>query len=653
MNNPGLSGDENRESLQGTAHNVHPLRKLLFGKPFKTEDHEHSLIPKITALPVFASDAISSVAYATQEMFLALSVAGTAALVYAQNIAIAIAILLVIVAISYQQTITAYPTGGGSYIVAKDNIGTVFGLIAAAALLIDYVLTVATSIAAGVQNLVPTAPMFRHHEVLLCVFFVLVLLIANLRGMRESGPLFAIPTYTFVLACLSLIFLGFLGPSIGWHYVVPSHPDLVLTEVKAAGLALILNAFARGCSAMTGTEAISDGVPSFQEPKAHNAIVTLRWMAAILATLFIGITMLAIKLRIQYDDTHHVPVIDQLNSIVFGKGSTFYYILQGSTVAILVLAANTSFADFPRLCSFLARDGFMPRQLNNLGDKLTFTNGIIMLGVCSIILLVAFGGNTDKLVPLYAIGVFIAFTLSQSGMVVHWFVEKGAGWKVKAVLNGVGAVATTLVLLTISYEKVYLDVVHNRGREFGWIVIVLICILYAMFMLINRHYSHLKRSLAMDNYMISNAPVSNTILVLVPRINRGSMKAIEYGNGLGGDVRGVHIEIDPTTSPLLVNEWEKWAGDMPLVILPSPYRSVVKPLLAYLDEVERERPGAHITVVVPEAVTGKWWHSLLHANYGALIKLYLLNRRNVIVANVRYFVDEYQPDQQDGYESIQ
>ncbi|MEP6756409.1 MAG: APC family permease, partial [Chthonomonadales bacterium] len=437
---------EHRESQLGNIHTVHPIRKLLFGKPVKSDESEHSLLPKIVALPVYASDAISSVAYATQEILLALSIAGTGALGYAQYIAWSIAALLVIVVISYTQTITAYPSGGGSYIVAKENIGVTFGLIAAGALLIDYVLTVATSIASGVQNLMPMLPhSMLHREVLLCVGFVMLLLLANLRGLKESGSLFAIPTYTFVLGCLALIFFGFFGPLFGWHI---SAMPVEIDNAKAAqnmGFALILAAFAKGCSAMTGTEAISNGVPSFKEPKSQNAINTLRWMAVILGTLFIGITLLAIKLNIRYDENHKVAVIDQLNALVFHKGSILYYVLQISTVAILVLAANTSFADFPRLSSILARDGYMPRQLNNLGDKLTFTNGIIVLCFFSVALLLAFGGDTDKLVPLYAIGVFIAFTLSQTGMVVHWFREKGRGWQAKAITNGVGALATLLV----------------------------------------------------------------------------------------------------------------------------------------------------------------------------------------------------------------
>lgn len=633
-----VTGSRKRRGL----HPINPLRILLFGRPTPTERQEHARLPKILALPVFASDAISSSVYATQEILLALSVAGATALVFTVKISAAICILLAIVAISYTQTIMAYPSGGGSYIVAKDNLGVKFGLVAAAALLIDYILTVATSMASGVQNLVsvPVMHRFHGHEVALCVGFVLLLVAANLRGLKESGTVFAIPTYAFVLSAFAMIGFGLFGPALfGWHLNAPSAaPPDALTPVKGIGLALFLNAFSRGCAALTGTEAISNGVPAFRKPESRNAAVTLIWMAVILGALFVGISVLAVRVGVVYVKDSE-PVIDQLNSVVFGKGSWFYYVIQAATVAILVLAANTSFADFPRLSSILARDGFMPRQLSNLGDKLTFTNGILLLGVACALVLVLFGGNTDRLIPLYAIGVFIAFTLSQTGMVVHWYRLKTPGWTVKAAINGIGALATLIVLLTNSYEKIILDLVQNRGREFGWIIIVLVAVLYLMFLGIRRHYAHLKDALSMEGYHPAAPTAANTILILVPRMHRGVMKALEYGGALAADVRAVHIEADPAETPSLRNEWEKYAGDIPLVILHSPYRSVIAPLLAYLDEVERERPGASITVIVPEAYTGKWWHSLLHANYGALIKLYLLNRHNVIVTNVRYFVD--------------
>lgn len=624
-------------------HTINPLRLFLFGKPIETERQEHTLLPKILALPVFASDAISSSAYATQEILLALSVAGTAALAYTIHLSVAIAVLLIIVAISYTQTIHAYPSGGGSYIVAKENIGVKFGLVAAAALLLDYILTVATSIASGVQNLV-AMPFMQHlkgHEVLLCVAFVLLLMLANLRGLKESGAVFAIPTYMFVLSAYALIIFGLFGPTLfHWHLNPAVEPPTPLKAVGGLGMALLLNAFARGCSAMTGTEAISNGVPAFKQPAARNAAITLGWMAFVLGTLFVGISVLAVQTHIVYVNGSE-PVIDQLNSIVFGKGAWFYYVLQLATVAILVLAANTSFADFPRLASILARDGFMPRQLSNLGDKLTFSNGIVLLGLFSAVLIAAFGGDTDRLIPLYAIGVFIAFTLSQLGMVMHWWREKGKGWATKAIINGLGALATFVVLLTIAYEKVWRDIFFNHGRDLGWIILVLIVLLYIMFRSIEKHYNHLRAALSTRGMIHEEKPKANTVLVLVPSLHKGIVSALQYARGLSPDVRAIHIDINPPETARLMEEWDTWSEDIPLVVLSSPYRSVIGPLLSYLNEVDRERPGAYTTVIVPEFVTGKWWHTLLHANYGAWIKLYLLKRKHVIVTNVRYFVDSH------------
>jgi amino acid transporter len=625
---------------------LHFLRRFVIGRPIPTARQEHSKLPKILALPVFASDAISSSVYATQEILLALSVAGAAALAFTIHISVAIAVLLTIVAISYTQTVFAYPSGGGSYIVAKDNLGVKFGLIGAAALLIDYILTVATSIASGVQNLVsmPGLQHLKGHEVLLCVAAILILALANLRGLKESGTVFAIPTYCFVLSCYAMILLGLFGPSLfGWHLhpssdTTHSDPNL-LKATQGLGIALLLNAFARGCAAITGTEAISNGVPAFTKPESRNAAITLGWMAFILGTLFIGISVLAYHVHLVYVDGSD-PVIDQLNSIVFGKGTWFYYVLQAATVAILVLAANTSFADFPRLSAILARDGFMPRPLANIGDKLTFSNGIVLLGVFAAILIAVFGGSTDRLIPLYAIGVFIAFTLSQTGMVLHWWRERGRGWLIKALINGLGAFATFVVLCTITYEKVVADLLHNYGREFGWIILVLIVILYQAFRGIQRHYAHLRVALSMEHYQPTEKPRPNTVLVLVPRVNRGVMAALDYARGLSADVRALHIAINAEEIPALKEQWERWVQTIPLVILDSPYRTIIGSLLSYLNAVDQERPDAHITVIVPEAVTGKWWHSLLHANYGAWIKLYLLHRKNIVVTNVRYFVDE-------------
>jgi amino acid transporter len=631
-------------------HAVSPLRKLFFGRPTPTERQEHSRLPKILALPVFASDAISSVAYATQQILLALGAAGLWTL---QNrdlytgltlgITGAIVFLLVVVATSYWQTIFAYPSGGGSYIVSKENLGTAAGLIAGAALLIDYVLTVAVSIASGVQNLLSTPVMapWSHDLVPFCLLFIVILTLANLRGLKESGTMFAIPTYLFVGMAGLMIALGIAGHYTPLDQVLPAEdrsiPPQAFHADSLLGLALVglvLRGFANGCSAMTGVEAVSNGIPAFRKPESRNAALTLLAMACILGAVFLGISWLAVKLHVIYwEHGKHTatPVIDQLSSSIFGKGSALYYAMQLATTAILVLAANTSYADFPRLGSIMARDGFLPRQLSNLGDKLVYSNGIVLLGLFASLLIVVFHGKVDDLIPLYAVGVFTAFTLSQSGMVKHWRSERSRGWAGKATVNGIGAVCTGVVLLDIIYEK---------GPEGAWVVIVLVGILYWLFRVIHRHYASLRAALSMESYQPPAAPVSNTVLVMVPSIHRGIMPALDYGRSIAGDVRAVNIETDESRTPRLKELWERWGDDVPLVVLPSPYRSVVGPLLAYLDEVDRERPNTRVTVVVPESVTGKWWHSLLHANYGAWIKLYLLGRKNVIVANVRYFVDE-------------
>lgn len=624
-------------SRLSSIYTTNPIRRLLLGAPLQSAHHERTLLPKILALPVFASDAISSSVYATQEILLALGVAGVGALFFTVHVSLAIGLLLIIVALSYTQTVFAYPGGGGSYIVARANLGVKMGLVGAAALLIDYIMTVATSIASGVQNLVsvPVLQYMKGHEVALCVGFIALLALANLRGLKESGTIFAIPTYCFIIGCVALIGLGLLGPAFGWQlHPVPAPPRALPATASAVGITLLLNAFARGCAALTGTEAISNGVPAFQAPQSRNAALTLWAMAIILGCLFLSISVLAVHVGVIYVDGSE-PVIDQLNGVVFGKGTAVYYFIQASTVAILVLAANTSFADFPRLSAILGRDGFMPRQLANLGDKLTFSNGIVVLALLSMFLIVVFEGNTDRLIPLYAIGVFIAFTLSQAGMVVHWRRKRGRNWRVKALVNGLGAVATFLVMATIAYEKVVVDVLYNAGREFGWIILVLILILYAGFRAVEGHYKDLAQSLSMEHYQPPCMARNNTVLILTPRVHRGMMAALEYARCLSGDVRALHFALEEDTTAIK-GDWERWVEDVPLVILHSPFRSVISPLLAYLNEVDHERPDSHITVLVPEIVSSRWWHTLLHANYGAWIKLYLLNRPNVVVVNFRY-----------------
>lgn len=641
----------------GLHHDISWIRRVLFGSPIETAHQEHSLLTRLIALPVFASDAISSVAYASQEILLALGAAGLWTLANRQlytdltlGITAAIVFLLVVVVTSYWQTVFAYPSGGGSYIVSKDNLGTTAGLIAGAALLIDYVLTVSVSIASGVQNLTatPILQRFQNDQVLLCILAIGLLTLANLRGLKESGTFFAIFTYTFVIMALVMIFLGIVGPMIGWqihreavNQVIPrgAYSGVSPSLMGIALVGLVLRAFANGCAAMTGTEAVSNGVPAFRKPKSLNAALTLAAMGAILACLFLGISWIATSLHVVYwkhgNDTS-LPVIDQISGAIFGKTGNpirvgLYYLMQVATGAILLLAANTSFADFPRLASLMARDRFLPRQLTNVGDKLVFSNGIALLGILAMVLVAAFGGVVDRLIPLYAVGVFTAFTLSQSGMVKHWFRLRTPGWHTKAFINGLGATCTAIVLGTILVEK---------GPEGAYWVVLVAALLLVLFRRVSSHYDWVRSKLSLVNWRPASSPFSNTVLVLVPSLHRGVFPALDYARSLSPDCRAINIEIDPNDTARLRREWEQYVGDdIPMVILPSLYRSLIAPLLVYLDAVRAERPNHVVTVVVPEFVSKRWWHSLLHNKNGLLLRHYLLSRPGVVVCNVRYFLD--------------
>jgi amino acid transporter len=554
-----------------------------------------------------------------------------------------IVLVLVLVSVSYWQTIFAYPSGGGSYIVTKDNLGTGLGLLAAAALLIDYVLCVAVSIASGIQNLkdVPilAALDIEHHMVAYCITAITLMTWLNLRGLREPGKLFAIPVYMFVLMCYAMILIGLGAEHFGWtlhreyaNQIVPSWLKAE-TTAEAFGIAVLLRAFATGCSALTGVEAVSNGIPAFKEPQQKNAAITLVWMAFILGTIFLGVSLLAVNLHVVYWQSHGVSaasVIDQLSGTVFGKsgyGSIFYNLTQFSTALVLMVAAQTSFADFPRVSSILARDGFMPRQLANLGDRLAFDNGIIILGVLSTLFIIAEKGSVDLLIPFFTIGVFQAFTLSQSGMVKHWFKVRTPGWRVKAALNGIGALGTFIVLLDIITEKFF---------DGAWLVLVWIVVLLLMFKKIAAHYRNLEKNLNLSGPVCSLRPLENTVLVLVHGIDAGTVNTIAYARSISSDFSAVHVEIQPELTEPFKERWQEFFPEVPLIILPSPYRSLINPVLTYLDEFHEQHPDKLITVIIGEFASDKWWHSLLHGNTGLLLKLALLGRPDVVVSNVRY-----------------
>jgi len=597
------------------------LKRAFLGSPLPTAQSRHERLAKTTALAVFASDALSSVAYATEEILLVLVLAGSAALSYSLPISIAIAILIAIVVSSYRQTIRAYPQGGGAYIVSKDNLGAPAGLVAGAALLIDYVLTVAVSVAAGIAALTSAVPGLFPYRPWLCVAAVVLIAVVNLRGIRESGKLFAAPTYLFIASLGVLIVYGGAGAIFDFLPEAPyqRHPP----GLEGVGLFLFLRAFASGCTALTGVEAVSDGVPAFKRPEAHNARIVLTWLGVILIVLFIGITFLAYDFGIA--PRHEETVVSQLARHVFGSGA-LYFELQAVTMLILLLAANTSFADFPRLSFFLARDRFIPRQFATQGDRLVFSNGILILGGLAALLLVIFRGDTHALIPLYAVGVFLSFTLSQASMVRRWLRLKEEGWWWRWWLNAVGALVTGLVMITIAATK------FTHG---AWIVVLLIPTLVAIFVMVHRHYEEVAVQLSLDAFS-PPPPMTNTVLVLVGDIHRGVIKAIQYAKTLSPNAKAVFVETDPERTRRLEEKWGRYGMGVPLIVLTSPYRSLLGPLTKYVDHLQNQGENHVVTIVLPEFIPARWWQLGLHNQTAFLIKGAMLFRKNVIVTDVPY-----------------
>jgi amino acid transporter len=596
---------------------AYQLKRLFLGSPLPTAQSRHERLGKATALATFASDALSSVAYATEEILLVLVLAGSAALSYSLPIAFVIAGLIVIVVSSYRETIRAYPQGGGAYIVSKENLGVHAGLIAAAALLIDYVLTVAVSVAAGVAAITSALPALFPFRIWMCVIAVTAIAVANLRGIRESGKIFAAPTYLFIVSVLAMTVYGALGAIFDFIGETPYAPHA--PGLEGVGLFLFLRAFAAGCTALTGVEAVSDGVPALKAPEAHNARIVLLWLGAILVVLFLGMTYLAYDFGI-------VPragetVASQLARHVFGTG-VIYYEIQVVTMLILLLAANTAFADFPRLAFFLARDRFIPRQFGTQGDRLVFSNGILILAGLAAALLVIFAADTHALIPLYAVGVFLSFTFSQAGMVRRWLRLRESGWR--AVLNGIGAVATGLVMVTIAVTKF----VHG-----AWIVLLLIPLLVLVFVSIHRHYDDVARQLSLEDFAWP-PPMTNTVLVLVGDLHRGVITALQYAKTLSASPKAVFVETDPERTRKLEDKWGKWGMGVPLIVLSSPYRSLLGPLTEYIDTLLRLGPNHMVTLVLPEFLPARWWQQILHNQTALLIKGTFLFRKNVVITDV-------------------
>lgn len=610
------------------------LRRLVLGKPIHSARAHHERLSLFFGLPVFASDALSSAAYATEAIVGILILAGLAAMGMQPWITISICTLYLIVVISYQQTVRAYPSGGGSYIVASDNLGEKPAVIAGSALLMDYVLTVAVSIAAGVAALVSAFPTLHSALLPMALGAILVVAWANMRGVRESGMMFAIPSYGFVLGMIVMIGVGLFRTfgSAHPHQVVVAEPHAIGSEAALPFVFVLLRSFAAGCVALTGVEAISNGVPAFRAPESVNASRSLWLLAGMMITMFLGTGYL-----IQYlpnlslfatANPEYRTVVSQIAAFAFGPNSIGFFYIQIATAVILILAANTAFADFPRLASILARDGYLPRPLARLGDRLVFQNGIILLAALAIALVWYFRGELDLLLPLYAVGVFTAFTLSQGGMVVRWIRLKGSGWRYKVAINGVGAICTAVVALVILVTKF---------TEGAWIVLLLITATSMGLIAINRRYRNIGSQLALPP---GAKPIHHkqTAILLVPRVHQGIAAALDYATSLHAEVRGLHVTLDRNSVPELRSAWEDLAGSVPLVIIESPYRSLIEPTLDYIDEMLEEDPDRVVTVVVAEAVATKWIHKLLQENVAQQIKRALGRRRNVVVSNVRYFL---------------
>ena len=599
---------------------LHAFKRLLVGRPLPTAQARHERLSKATGLAVFASDNLSSVAYATEEILRVLVVAGAAALTLAMPVGTAIAIVILIVIYSYRQTMLAYAQGASDYIVAKDNLGTLAGLTAGGALLIDYTLTVAVSISAGIAALTSAFPVLFPYRVVLCVGAIALITVANLRGLRESGKVFAVPAYLFIGAFFAMIAGGLVQYL---RHGAPPMPVVAAPATDVLSAFLILRAFASGAVALTGIEAVADGITAFKPPEVKNARAVLAILGLIMVILFLGTTTLASLFGVVPHDQE--TVVSQLARAVFGTGFMYYFV-QGVSVVILLLAANTAFADFPRLAFFMARDGYLPRPFGNRGDRLVFSNGVVLLACVAAVLVWIFDGSTHALIPLYAVGVFTSFTLSQSSMVRRWFRLRPPRWWLKAAVNGLGALTTALVLIDVTAAK------FSHG---AWIVIVLIVALIGAFLTIKRHYAEVAVQLSMDG-LEPPPPLTHTVLVLVGDLHRGVLKAIQYAQSLSPSAKAVFVETDPERTRRLEEKWGKWGMGVPLIVLSSPYRSLLGPLLEYVDHLQLRGDNHIVTIILPEFIPAKWWQHLLHNQTALLIKGSLLFRKNIIVTDVPY-----------------
>jgi amino acid transporter len=613
----------------GAQRRMASLRAVLFGRPLSSASELSERLPKWKALPVFSSDVMSSVAYATGASMLILLGAGRNAFAYLMPLSIVVVLLLVIVTFSYRQTIRAYPNGGGSYIVAHANLGVLAGLVAAGSLLTDYVLTVAVSVSAGVAALYSAFPELSPLAVPLIAFFIVMVMIVNLRGLRESGTLFAMPTYIFIGGMLILIAIG-LGRSVfGGLPQVVNPPQTGPIATESMGIFLLCKAFADGCSAMTGTEAVANGVPAFKPPEWKNAQQTMVVMASLLGVMFVGTSFLATTVgAVPTNLANGETVLSQIARTVFGGTNVAYYILQFATTGILILAAQTSFADFPRLSSILARDGFFPRQFALRGERLSFNSGIVALGVVSILLVVAFNGSTDALIGLYAIGVFTSFTLSQGGMVRHWIAERGDGWRRSAFINGIGAIVTAIVTIVIAVSK------FTQG---AWIILVIVPILVLVMLFIKREYAQEGVGLEVQPDLVFGPPHrSQRVVVAAQAMSRAVVQAVKVGQTMGEEVQLVHVTIDPAEGEYFRERVERQLPGVRVVLVESPYRALVRPFVRYLEVSQAEDPNRLTIVLLPEHLPRHWWDRMLYNQNVHRIRSALVGRKDFVVLDTPY-----------------
>jgi amino acid transporter len=622
------------------------VKRLLVGRPVQSERLGHTLLPKKIALPVFASDALSSVAYATQEIVLVLAAGGLAYIAYTPWIALAVGLLMLVVVASYRQNVHAYPSGGGDYEVTTTNFGPRVGMTVASALMVDYTLTVAVSVSAGVANLASAFPGLNSSVTLIAALTVAAIAVLNLRGVRESGTGFAIPTYCFIGVVMLMIIWGGIRLALGQHLHAETAGYAIKSSASFAGLALVflvLKAFSSGCTALTGVEAISNGVPAFKEPKSKNAATTLAMLGGVAVTMFAGVTALALVSHVHAGTLIGVPagyvqptVIAQVGRAVFGYSSPLFYILQLFTALILVLAANTAFNGFPVLASILARDGYLPRQLHTRGDRLAFSNGILLLSGFAIVLIVAFHASPTRLIQLYIVGVFVSFTCSQTGMIRHWNRLLRAGTdpagRLRMIrsrtINTIGACITGAVLVIV---------VVSKFMDGAWIAVAAMVVIWYTMRGIRQHYNSVALELTPDEEATLTLPSSNIAIVLVSKLHRPTLRALAYARAARpARLEALTVDVDDAETARLQADWDRSGMPMPLTIVTSPYREITRPVIEYVRRLRRESPRDIVTVFIPEYVLGHWWEQALHNQSALRLKARLLLERGVVVASVPY-----------------